>query len=185
MYKRQPLDYDQRHNITINLDYRFGEGKDYKGPQFNRKKKDATQTVQLLQNVGANLIFRIGSGTPYTRDVSPTPVGGRSQINGSINGSNKPWQFRTDFRLDKNIELAWGKKDSENKKTANLNIYLQVLNLFNTKNILNVYNYTGNPDDDGYLNSSQGQVNINKDPTTVTSFTDQYNIYINLSLIHI
>ena len=174
-----PLDYDQRHNITINLDYRFGEGKDYKGPQFNRKKKDATQTVQLLQNVGANLIFRIGSGTPYTRDVSPTPVGGRSQINGSVNGSNKPWQFRTDFRLDKNIELSWGKKDGENKKTANLNIYLQVLNLLNTKNILRVYNYTGNPDDDGYLNSSQGQVNINKDPSTVTSFTDQYNIFIN------
>jgi len=174
-----PLDYDQRHNITINLDYRFGEGKDYKGPQFNRKKKDATQTVQLLQNVGANLIFRIGSGTPYTRDVSATPIGGRSQINGSVNGSNKPWQFRTDFRLDKNIELTWGKKDSESKKTANLNIYLQVLNLLNTRNILNVYNYTGNPEDDGYLNSSQGQVNINKDPTLVNSFTDQYNIYIN------
>lgn len=174
-----PLDYDQRHNITINLDYRFGEGKDYKGPQFNRKKKDATQTVQVLQNVGANLIFRIGSGTPYTRDVAATPIGGRSQINGSVNGSNKPWQFRTDLRVDKNIELTWGKKDGDSKKTANLNIYLQVLNLLNTKNILNVYNYTGNPDDDGYLNSSQGQVNINKDPTTVTSFTDQYNIFIN------
>jgi len=174
-----PLDYDQRHTITINLDYRFGEGKDYKGPQFNRKKKDATQTVQILQNVGANLIFRIGSGTPYTRDVAASPVGGRSQINGSINGSYKPWQFRTDFRIDKNIELSWGKKDSENKKTANLNIYLQVLNLLNTKNILNVYNYTGNPDDDGYLSSSTGQLYLSSNPATAASFTDQYNIYIN------
>ncbi len=174
-----PLDYDQRHTITINLDYRFGEGKDYKGPQFNRKKKDAVQTVQLLQNVGANLIFRIGSGTPYTRDVSATPVGGRSQINGSINGSYKPWQFRTDLRIDKNIELTWGKKDSENKKTANLNIYLQVLNLLNTRNILGVYNYTGNPDDDGYLSSSQGTLYVNNNPSTAASFTDQYKIYIN------
>lgn len=174
-----PLDYDQRHTITINFDYRFGEGKDYKGPQFNRKKKDAVQTVQVFQNMGANLIFRIGSGTPYTRDMAASAIGGRAQINGSINGSYKPWQFRTDLRIDKNIELSWGKKESDDKKTANLNIYLQVLNLLNTKNILGVYNYTGNPDDDGYLTSSQGQLYVNNNPTTATAFTDQYNIYIN------
>ncbi|MCD6019253.1 MAG: TonB-dependent receptor [Bacteroidetes bacterium] len=174
-----PLDYDQRHTITINLDYRFGEGKDYKGPQFNRKKKDAVQTVQILQNVGANLSFLIGSGTPYTRDVAASPAGGRSQINGSINGSSKPWQFRTNLRVDKNIELTWGKKDGDSKKTANLNIYIQVLNLLNTKNILGVYNYTGNPEDDGYLASSQGQLYVNSNPATAASFTDQYNIYIN------
>jgi len=180
-----PLNYDQRHTITINLDYRFGEGKDYKGPQFNRKKNDAVQTVQVFQNMGANLIFRIGSGTPYTRDIAASPIdagsqtSSRSSINGSINGSYKPWQFRTDFRLDKNIELTWGKKDSENKKTANLNIYLQVLNLLNSKNILNVYNYTGNADDDGYLASSQGQLSVNSNPDVATSFTDQYTIFIN------
>jgi len=180
-----PLNYDQRHTITINLDYRFGEGKDYKGPQFNRKKNDAVQTVQVFQNMGANLIFRIGSGTPYTRDIAASPIdagsqtSSRSSINGSINGSYKPWQFRTDFRLDKNIELTWGKKDSENKKTANLNIYLQVLNLLNSKNILNVYNYTGNADDDGYLASTQGQLSVNSNPDVATSFTDQYTIFIN------
>jgi hypothetical protein len=174
-----PLDYDQRHTITLNFDYRFGEGKDYKGPQFNRKKKGEQQTVQILQNVGANLIFRIGSGTPYTRDVAASPIGGRTQINGSVNGSYKPWQFRTDLRVDKNIELSWGKKDDDSKKTANLNIYIQVLNLLNTRNILGVYNYTGNPDDDGYLASAQGQLFLNSNPTTVTSVTDQYNIYLN------
>ncbi|MCF8424515.1 MAG: carboxypeptidase regulatory-like domain-containing protein [Bacteroidia bacterium] len=180
-----PLNYDQRHTITINLDYRFGDGKDYKGPQFNRKKKDAVQTVQVFQNVGANLIFRIGSGTPYTRDIAASPIdagsqtSSRSSINGSINGSYKPWQFRTDLRIDKNIELTWGKKDSENKKTANLNIYLQVLNLLNSKNILNVYNYTGNADDDGYLSSTQGQLSVNSNPDVAASFTDQYTIFIN------
>jgi hypothetical protein len=174
-----PLDYDQRHTITINLDYRFGEGKDYKGPQFDRKKNGASQTVQVFQNMGANLMFLIGSGTPYTRDIAASPIGGRSAINGSVNGSYKPWQFRTNLRIDKNIELTWGKKDSENKKTANLNIYLQVLNLLNTKNILGVYNYTGNPGDDGYLGSTQGQLYLNNNPSTAGSFTDQYNIYIN------
>lgn len=175
-----PLDYDQRHNITLNLDYRFGDGKDYKGPQFNRKKGDATQTVQILKNVGANLIFHIASGSPYTRYQQATPQGGKTIIAGSLNGSNKPWQFRTDLRLDKNIELTWGKKEGEGKKHANLNIYLQVLNLLNTRNILNVYNYTGNPEDDGYLASSLGQTAINN---TINSaaFVDQYNIYSNKS----
>lgn len=172
-----PLDYDQRHTITLNLDYRFGNGKDYKGPQFNRKKKGEEQTVQLLQDVGANLIFRIGSGTPYTRYVAATPVGGKTQINGNVNGSSKPWQFRTDLRVDKNIELTWGKDDSENKKKANLNVYLQVLNLFNTRNVLNVYGYTGNPDDDGYLASAQGQA-FASTLNNYSAYVDQYNIYI-------
>lgn len=174
-----PLDYDQRHTITLTLDYRFGEGKDYKGPQFNRKKKDAVQTVQVFQNMGANLMFLIGSGSPYTRKIAAYPIGGTSQIDGTINGSSKPWQFRANLKVDKNITLTWGKKDGDSKKTANLNIYLQVLNLFNTKNILNVYNYTGNPDDDGYLASPKGQQFINSNPTTAAAFTDQYSIYLN------
>jgi hypothetical protein len=174
-----PLDYDQRHAMTLILDYRFGEGKDYKGPQFNRKKKDAVQTVQVFQNMGANLTLRVGSGTPYTRYVSATSIGGKSQINGSINGSNMPWQFTSNLRIDKNIQLTFGKKDSDTKKGANLNIYLQVLNLMNTKNILGVYNYTGNADDDGYLASSQGQARVNQNPSLATAVSDQYNIYIN------
>lgn len=175
-----PLDYDQRHNITLNLDYRFGEGKDYKGPQINRTKGDATQTIQLLKNMGANLIFHIASGSPYTRYQNAIPQGGKSTIAGSLNGSSKPWQFRADFRIDKNIELTWGKKESDKKKSANLNIYLQVLNLLNTKNILNVYNYTGNPEDDGYLASTLGQTAVN---TTINAaaFIDQYNVYSNKS----
>jgi hypothetical protein len=173
-----PLDYDQRHNITVNLDYRFGEGKDYKGPQFNRKKKGESQTVQIFQNMGANLILHVGSGTPYTRYVAAVPVGGRSSISGSLNGSNKPWQFRSDLRIDKNIELTWGKKDGDSKKTANLNIYLQVLNLLNTRNVLGVYSYTGNPEDDGFLASPLGQATANNSANTA-GYTDQYNIYIN------
>ena len=180
-----PLDYDQRHNIVVTLDYRFGEGKDYKGPQFNRKKKDAVQTVQIFQNMGANLTLLVGSGSPYTRYMTAVPAGGgvnggggKSSILGSLNGSNKPWQFRANLRIDKNIELSWGKKDSDKRKTANLNIYLQVLNLLNTRNILGVYNYTGNPDDDGYIASPQGQTAAGTN-VYAQGFIDQYSIYLN------
>ncbi len=176
-----PLEYDQRHNFVLTFDYRFGEKKDYKGPQYNRKKKDGTsQTVQIFQNVGANLQFLTGSGTPYTRRTVASPIGANSKsaIAGSLNGSLKPWQLRTNLRVDKNIELTWGKKESDERKTANLNVYVQVLNLFNTKNILNVYDYTGSADDDGYLASPQGVQGV-ANTVSPTAYTDQYNIFIN------
>ncbi len=175
-----PLDYDQRHNMVLTFDYRFDEGKDYRGPQWNKTKKDgSSQSIQFLKNTGANLQLMTGSGTPYTRTqiaaaVDRTGGTGKSSILGLINGSNKPWQFRANLRLDKNIELTWGKKEGQDAKSANLNIYLQVLNLLNTKNIQKVYSYTGNADDDGYLATPVGSLNNN----TVAK-QDQYNIYIN------
>ena len=41
-----------------------------------------------------------------------------------------------------------------------MNIYLFVRNLFDTRNILNVYRATGNVNDDGYLNAAQFQNTI-------------------------
>ncbi len=177
----QPLDFDQRHSFVLNYDYRFGSEKDYKGPSFKTK---SGKTIKFLQDVGFNLSFLLGSGTPYTRWSSPVitqgSLPGRSSILGQINGSSKPWNFRSNLRIDKNIALAWGKKDDENRKTANLNVYLQVLNVFNTKNILNVYNYTGNPDDDGYLTSNQAVVAL-ATANSAQSFQDLYAISMNRS----
>ncbi|MBK9283069.1 MAG: TonB-dependent receptor plug domain-containing protein [Sphingobacteriaceae bacterium] len=173
-----PLDFDQRHSVVLNYDYRFGKDKDYKGPTF--KKKDG-KVVQILSDVGFNLTFMIGSGTPYTRHSAPYALNGnaKSNIVGQINGSNKPWNFRSNLRVDKNIPLTWGKKDSDNRKRANLNVYVQVLNLFNTRNVLGVYAFTGEPDDDGYLTSSQAaqQLALTNSPN---AFVDMYNIRMNV-----
>lgn len=174
----QPLDYDQRHSFVLNYDYRFGSKKDYKGPSFKTKKG---KVVQFLEDVGLNLSFILGSGTPYTRWGSAVPTqggNGRSSIVGQINGSSKPWNFRTNLRIDKNIPLTFGKEDSENRKTANLNVYLQVLNLLNTRNILNVYNYTGEANDDGYLASTQAQAAL-AIANSAAAFRDLYSISVN------
>lgn len=173
----QPLDFDQRHSFVATYDYRFGAKKDYKGPTFKTKKG---KTVQILEEVGFNLQMTMGSGTPYTRWGSPTSIngGGRSTIVGQINGSSKPWAFRANLRVDKNIPLTFGKEDSDNRKTGNLNVYLQVLNLLNTKNILGVYNFTGSPDDDGYLESVQAQNQLAISNSAV-AFTDMYRIAMN------
>ena len=51
-------------------------------------------------------------------------------------------------------------------------------NLFNTDNVINVYRYTGNPDDDGYVSSAEGQQDISQqiDPE---AFVDQYGVKVN------
>ncbi len=178
-----PLDFDQRHAIVLNTDYRMGEGKDYKGPQAKWAK-------MLFENFGGNLVFRAGSGLPYTRQNNVTSGNGdnssavvfginqRASMKGKLNGSNLPWQYRADLRLDKNIALIWKKAEGDSKaKSSNLNIYVQILNIFNTRNIINLYRYTGDPDDDGYLSAPENQNGINNylDPE---SFIDLYTAKI-------
>lgn len=169
-----PLSFDQRHNIVANVDYSYGD-KDYNGPTINGKK--------IFANAGANLTFRATSGTPYSRqgNISQEGAIGLSKISvlsGSLNGSRLPFQYRFDLRVQKSFPVTFGKKDDENNKKGNLNIYLQVLNVLNAKNIIDVYRATGNPDDDGYLTDKAAQTVINSTPNP-TAFVDQYSIKIN------
>ncbi len=171
-----PLDFDQRHAITVSFDYRYKDGKDYNGPMVKNS--------QILANTGLNIIFRAGSGTPYSkqRDVTTQANNlGLQQastglLDGEINGSRLPWQYRIDLKIDRDFKLKFGK--SENSKAAYLNIYIQVMNVFDTQNIIDIYKYTGNPDDDGYLASATGQtlIPLQTDPE---AFVDQYNIKVN------
>ncbi len=170
----QPLDFDQRHSFVLTYDYRFGSKKDYKGPSFKNKKG---KTFQFLEDVGFNLSLLLGSGTPYTRwsSAGNSFGNGRSSILGQINGSSKPWNFRTNLRIDKNIPLTFGKEDSDNRKTGNLNVYVQVLNLLNTRNVLGVYNFTGSADDDGYLSSTQAQAALAL-ANSAAAYSDMYTL---------
>ncbi|QQR94524.1 MAG: hypothetical protein IPJ93_11980 [Bacteroidota bacterium] len=149
-----PLDFDQRHNITVSFDYRYQEGKNYNGPVLFGK--------QIFANTGARLEFKAGSGTPYSRQYTPTFEGnsigvqtqGNSKIKGDINSARLPWNSRFDLKVDKDFALNF---DKDKKTKYYLNVYVQVQNLLNQKNIISVYRYTGNADDDGYLGSSLGQ----------------------------
>jgi hypothetical protein len=177
-----PLDFDQRHAIMVNVDYRFGSGGSYHGPVWTKGDK----TYKILNNVGANLVAHLGSGTPYSAEASATPeaqvalgVAGRSTLLGSVNGSRNPWNYRMDLRVDKNIELSWGgKKEGNQKKAAVLNVYVMVLNILNTQNILKVYRYTGNANDDGYTSDAAAQTVINSQ-ASAQSFRDLYSLKIN------
>ncbi len=174
-----PLSFDRRHMIKFVADYRFGGGKMYKGPTITRtvtddKGEKRVKTIKVLENTGINMTFNGGSGKPYTRhaEIYSELLGSGTQIiEGSINGSRLPWSFTIDARIDRDIILG------KNKKTY-LNVYLQVLNVLDNKNVLNVYNATGNPDDDGFLSAAefQQQIQTQNDPE---AFRDLYSIRIN------
>ena len=165
-----PLSFDQRHSLMASVDYSYGTGKKYNGPiLFGRK---------VLQDAGANIIMTAGSGTPYSKQSNITQeaasgINDRSTLEGSLNGSRLPWQFRLSMKLNKNFVINW-----TDKKKSNLNVYVQVQNLLDAKNVISVYRATGNPDDDGYLTdaAAQNSINSKNDPD---SFRYLYSLAVN------
>ncbi len=164
-----PLDYDSRHNIVANIDYRFGKDE---GPMI--------AGLKFLQNAGANLIAKARSGEPYTRytdALGNTVIGGIAQ-------SRKAWHYGLDLRVDKDFSIrSFGKQKEapegvKPKRPLYVKAIVIVNNLLNTRDVLNVYGYTGRPDDNGYLTSPYGNQFV---PQQVSpqAYTDMYRINVN------
>lgn len=174
-----PLDNDYRHTITGQLDYRFRGGELYNGPLTKKGKR-------LLENTGVNFLFSATSGRPYTKQGNVTEAVGigirQSEVlKGTLNGSRYPWTYGVNVKLDRDF-LIYKKKESDKKLTSMpimmINAYIWVQNLFNIKNIVYVYRFTGDPDDDGFLSSSLGVTAV-KEATLSQAFFDQYMIKVN------
>lgn len=131
------LDYDQRHTGSIILDYRFGEN-------------DVPQGFigSVLKNLGANIDFSFNSGRPYTRrqvaQASTTFSG--DAIYSSKNELYTDWNFRLDMKIDKTVNLL---------KTS-WNFYIYIINVLDTKIVNDIFEGTGLPDDNGYLQTPTG-----------------------------
>ncbi|MBK7140796.1 MAG: TonB-dependent receptor [bacterium] len=117
------LDFDQRHTLTTVLDFRVPA--DWKGKVFG---------LSIPGNWGINMVGYYGSGLPYTKTDS---LGNRF---GERNEGSLPSNYSVDMRFNKDFEIG-------SKKNL-LSFFIEVDNLFNKKNILNVYAHTGLPDDD-------------------------------------
>ena len=193
-----PFSYDRRHTINMSVDYRYKEKADYNGPVWIRHKgTDKEKIIRLLENVGFNAFATAGSGTPYSRQANVTQGDGssngipvavgiqqRSTLLGTINGSNLPWTYRIDFKIDKTYRVTWRKaKEGKEAKIGSINAYIRSLNLLNTQNILAVYKYTGNPSDDGFLSSPTGQ-QYAAAQNNPSSFTTLYNIKVNQPYVY-
>jgi hypothetical protein len=113
-----------------------------------------------------------GTGSPYSqRNID------NGTLQGSINGSRKPSRTTINARFDRDVEMAFNGKEGKTKKAV-MNIYIEISNLLNTKNILNVYETTGNPDDDGYLANAKNQTLINS-MNNPEGYRMYYAMYIN------
>ncbi len=158
-----PLDFDVRHNIVTNFNYGFGTGARYDGPV-------TTGGFEILGNTGLNVTLSAVSGEPYSRQSNVNQavaigVAQRSSLDGELNSARLPWQFNADARLSRRIPLTFGGREvdaGEGQRARDagrqygLNVYLWVENIFDIRNVNNVYRYTGSPEDDGWLTSAEG-----------------------------
>jgi hypothetical protein len=166
-----PYSFDQRHAFAITADYRYGEGEDYNGPVIGG--------FNLLENTGINIVTNIYSGSPYSNQTFITDEGIgtlNAGLNGTLNGSRLPWNYRLDLQVDRTFNIEFG-KDENKKKVTFLNVYIRVVNLFNQFNVLNVYRATGNWDDDGYLAAAASQTSI-QNQLDEQAFRDYYTMKI-------
>ena len=128
-----PLVYNNSYRGNLNVDYRFGINDG--GP--------------ILEQLGLSALLTFASGHPYTTGIGGADLEGDArdrQPTEPLNSSTTPATFQIDLRLDKTFTIA---------DKLNLNIYLYVINVFDTKNIENVFLRTGTTDDDGYLSNPQ------------------------------
>ncbi len=103
-----PLDWDQRHTLNATMNYTNPSA------------------------WGGSLVFRFGSGTPYT------PQSGAIQNVGelSYNSELKPAAYDIDFRIYKDFIFG----------TQRFTVFARIDNLLDTKNANNVYQDSGQPD---------------------------------------
>ncbi len=121
---------------------------------------DQTHTVNLSINYanpndwGGSLICQYGSGTPYT-PLMTVNVGELI-----TNSQYKPSTFNIDLRAYKDFRIG----------SSTLSVFLRVFNLLDTKNAIQVYNDTGQPD---WSLTEQRQIEINP-PQRVSTVQDWY-----------
>ena len=147
-------------------DYRYGAGKAYNGPKIGK--------VAILEDFGLSMTMFLVSGQPYTRNTTPQAFRG-SGYAGSVNGARLPWNFTADLNLQKRFPVTISK--TSNKKLF-FNAYLRVQNVFNIRNVIDLYKYSNDPDNDGFLQSSFGQDRIKGVEDTgrdVQAFLDAYS----------
>ncbi len=136
-----PSDFDQRHTANVTLDYRLGAGD---GPMIGG--------IRPFENFGINLIGQFGSGQRYTRLLPNTQFNVTDSftpnVSGTVNGAQLPATTRLDLRVDRQFNLGFS--------DSHLRAYVQVQNLLDTQNRLAVYRATGQADEDGFANTSNG-----------------------------
>lgn len=128
-----PLVFNNSVRGNFNIDYRFGPND---GPG-------------LLNDFGVSLLTVFTSGHPYTKGDGGADLEGDARFRYPVeplNASSTPSTFQVDLSLDKTITIY-------DRLAAN--IYIRVTNLFDAKNVENVFLRTGSATDDGFISDPE------------------------------
>ena len=166
---------DIRHNVKLSATWAWAGGKDprtkknmYKGPIVGGK--------EIFKFTSFNIIANAYSGAPYTPTTRAVQIGAtdRAQIKGVPYGARLPWQQTLDINITKGISL----KRSGKENPLQLSVFVWVQNVLNSRNIVGVFPFTGQPMDDGFLNSQAGQLLV-RNQIDAQSYTDLYKVLLN------
>ena len=138
-HQTSPLDFDQRHKLSVNMDLALGKGQ---GPKW--------RGWSLLSDTDLNVLYNVATGTPFTPTIvtdEVTQLNVAQQPTGSLNSRTSPATQSLDFKLSKALRFT----------TTRMAAYVWVLNAFNTNNALAVYSGTGSAYTTGYLNTEGGR----------------------------
>ncbi len=105
--KESPLDWDQRHALNADADFRIPRGE---GPRIG--------DTPVLEGFGIHLSWNYGSGFPYSSSSQGTAMP-------KINDKRYPWTMSTTLKVNKTFWVGG----------VTLDTYCQVNNLFNRHNI--------------------------------------------------
>jgi len=122
--REYPLSFDQRHSAKLNLNYHTP--RDWKGSLFG---------VTIPGAWGLSLSGQYGTGLPYTYTDD------QGLRYGSINEGRMPATYSVDMRFNKDVFITGD--------NMFFSFFIEVTNLFDRRNVVDVYTNTGRPDDDG------------------------------------
>ncbi len=136
-----PLDFDQRHKVSMDLDWRLGKGEGMKlgGRGF-----------RPFEDLGINALFNVASGTPYTPTFvfdEVTLANVASQPSGPLNSRYGPWTSNLDLKVTKGFGF----------ESTRLEAFVWALNVFDTQNPVNVYHSSGSSTTTNWLSTAEGQ----------------------------
>ncbi len=134
-----PLDFDQRHKLSFNVDWSFARGE---GFLWNGWRP--------LEDLTVNVLYNVGSGTPYTptnvfNEITLASVA--SQPIGPLNSRYGPWTQNLDFKASRGFQLS----------NTRFEGFVWVLNVLDTKNPATVFTSSGSATTTGWLNTNEGR----------------------------
>ncbi len=135
-HKEYFLDFDQRHDLAVNLSFKTGN-----------KQGLYLAGFYPFSGINADLLVNASSGLPYTPIIDPT-------IRVEVNSARKPWTYSLDLRVRKQLSVGG----------LQPGLLLEIMNLTNHENVLFVNPRTGNPFDQGQSGLVGGGNDLNLNP---------------------